>query len=145
MNPRPLAVRLAPRGAGLAVQQGEQRLQLALDRLEPSPSLLAQRRDGSSRLAPGTVLLPAGLLAMVMGLLIAGYEQSQIERAIGGSTWMAYFEAQGHRWFVQAMTWRQIGGWMFAGGFVLLAWDLLTIGKRETRPAVVLQTEGAAA
>ncbi len=73
--------------------------------------------------------------------LIAGYEQSQIERAIEGSTWMGYFVAQAHRWFAQAMFWRQIGGWMFTLGFVLLVWDLLTIGKRETRPAEVLPAE----
>jgi nitric oxide reductase subunit B len=33
------------------------------------------------------------------------------------------------------MWWRQIFGWMFAAGFVLLAWDLLTIGGKEKRPA----------
>jgi hypothetical protein len=32
-------------------------------------------------------LLHAGMITMVMALLIAGYEQSQIERAIEGSTW----------------------------------------------------------
>jgi nitric oxide reductase subunit B len=31
-------------------------------------------------------LLHAGMITMVMALLISGYEQSQIERAIGGST-----------------------------------------------------------
>jgi nitric oxide reductase subunit B len=85
------------------------------------------------------------MIGMTMALLIAGYEQSQIERAIGGSTWMAYFEAQAHHWFVQAMNWRMISGWLFAAGFVLLAWDLMTIGKRETRPALVPAAEGAAA
>ncbi|MDD4880141.1 MAG: cbb3-type cytochrome c oxidase subunit I [Gallionellaceae bacterium] len=90
-------------------------------------------------------LLHAGLIAMVMGMLIAGYEQSQIERAIGGSDWVAYFAAQSHRWFMQGMFWRQIGGWVFASGFVLLAWDLMTIGKRETRPAVQNETAEAAA
>jgi len=29
-----------------------------------------------------------------------------------------------------------IGGWIFAAGFVLLVWDLLTIGRRETRAAI---------
>jgi len=42
---------------------------------------------------------------------------------------------------MQGMFWRQIGGWVFTAGFVLLAWDLLTIGKRETRPALQLQGE----
>jgi len=86
-------------------------------------------------------LLHAGMITMVMALLISGYEQSQIERAVEGSSWMGYFAAQGHRWFMQGMFWRQIGGWVFTAGFVLLAWDLMTIGKRETRPALQVQGE----
>lgn len=85
-------------------------------------------------------LLHIGMVGMVMALLISGYEQSQLERAIGGSTWMAYFSAQEHPWFVQGMVWRQIFGWVFAGGFLLLVWDLLTIGKRENRSAQALET-----
>jgi nitric oxide reductase subunit B len=80
-------------------------------------------------------LLNIGMVGMTMGMLIAGYEQSQIERAIGGSTWLAYFQAQGHPWFMQGLFWRQIFGWAFAVGYVLLVWDLLTIGAREKRPA----------
>jgi nitric oxide reductase subunit B len=78
-----------------------------------------------------------GMIGMTMAMLIAGYEQSQIERAVEGSTWMGYFAAQGHPWFVQAMKWRQISGWFFSLGYLLLVWDLLTIGKGETRPAAV--------
>jgi nitric oxide reductase subunit B len=33
------------------------------------------------------------------------------------------------------MWWRQVFGWVFAAGFVLLAWDLLTVGRDEKRPA----------
>ena len=50
--------------------------------------------------------------------------------------WAGYFAAQAHPWFIQGMQWRIIGGWIFAAGFVLLVWDLLTIGRRETRAAV---------
>jgi len=82
-------------------------------------------------------LLNLGVVGMTMALLIAGYEQSFIERALGGSTWAAYFEAQSTAWFLQAMFWRQIFGWMTAAGLVLLVWDLLTIGRNETRPMVV--------
>jgi nitric oxide reductase subunit B len=81
------------------------------------------------------ILLNLGMVGMTVALLISGYEQSQIERAIGGSTWMAYFQAQGHPWFMQGMYWRQMFGWMFALGYVLLIWDLITIGARETRTA----------
>ncbi len=86
-------------------------------------------------------LLWIGMIGMTMALLIAGYEQSQIDRAVGGSTWMSYFAAQSHPWFMQAMTWRQISGYIFSLGYVLLVWDLLTIGKRETRPVSELHAE----
>jgi nitric oxide reductase subunit B len=32
------------------------------------------------------------------------------------------------------MYWRQIWGFVTAAGLVLLIWDLLTIGRNETRP-----------
>jgi nitric oxide reductase subunit B len=83
-----------------------------------------------------TALLWIGMIGMVMALLIAGYSQSQIERAVEGSTWMGYFAAQAHPSFLNAMFWRQVSGIIFALGYVLLVWDLLTLGKRETRPAV---------
>ena len=89
----------------------------------------------------GMAWLWIGMIGMTMALLIAGYEQSQIERATEGSTWMGYFEAQAHPWFQQAMTWRQISGFGFLLGYILLVWDLLTIGKGETRPAQVIESE----
>ena len=69
-------------------------------------------------------------------MLIAGYEQSFIERAKEGSTWAGYFAAQSHPWFIQGMWWRQLFGWVTAAGFVLLVWDLVTIGAGESRVAV---------
>jgi nitric oxide reductase subunit B len=90
------------------------------------------------------VLLNLGMVGMTVALLIAGYEQSQIERAIGGSTWMAYFTAQGHPWFMQGMYWRQMFGWMFALGYVLLIWDLITIGAGEKRAAAAHAAPAAA-
>jgi len=87
-------------------------------------------------------LLNLGMLGMTMGMLVSGYEQSQLERAIEGSTWAGYFAAQSHPWFQQGMFWRIIFGGMFATGYVLLVWDLLTIGKRETRPAQELPANG---
>jgi len=78
-------------------------------------------------------LLNMGVVGMTMALLISGYVQSFIERAIEGSTWSGYFAAQVHPWFVQGMNWRMIFGLLTAVGIVLLVWDLLTIGKGETR------------
>ena len=78
-------------------------------------------------------LLNMGVVGMTIALLIAGYEQSFIERAIEGSTWSGYFAAQTHPWFIQGMNWRMIFGLVTTAGIVLLVWDLLTIGKGETR------------
>jgi nitric oxide reductase subunit B len=80
-------------------------------------------------------LLNFGVIGMTVALLIAGYEQSFIERAVEGSTWSGYFAAQMHPWFQQAMLWRFVFGLITAAGTGLLVWDLLTIGADETRTA----------
>ncbi len=72
-------------------------------------------------------------MGMTIALLISGYEQSQIERAIEGSTWLGYFKAQIHPWFVEGLWWRQVMGYVTTLGLVLLIWDLLTIGKKEAK------------
>jgi len=82
-------------------------------------------------------LLCIGVLGMTMALLVAGYEQSFVERALRGSTWAGYFEAQRGVWFVQGMFWRQIFGVVTAVGLVVLIWDMATIGRHETRSMVV--------
>ncbi len=79
-------------------------------------------------------LLHIGMLGMTIALLIAGYEQSFVERAIGGSTWQAYFEGQQRPWFIQAMEWRMVFGVIMTLGLVLLLWDFLKIGSGESRP-----------
>jgi len=86
-----------------------------------------------------------GVVGMTAALLIAGYEQSFIERAVGGSTWGAYFAAQSHPWFVQAMVWRNVFGIVTALGLVLLVWDFLTIGRAEQRRAPALERLAAGA
>ena len=86
-------------------------------------------------------LLNLGVLGMTMAMLVSGYEQSQIERAIEGSSWAGYFVAQAHPWFVQGMWWREIFGVMTLAGYGLLVWDLATIGKGETREKVELEAE----
>lgn len=79
------------------------------------------------------VLLNVGVMGMTMAMLIAGFEQAFIERATGGSTWQAFFAAQTDPTFVMSMEWRAIFGVMVVLGVVLLIWDLLVIGKGETR------------
>ena len=80
------------------------------------------------------MLLNVGVVGMTMALLIAGYEQSFIERALEGSSWSAYFSAQRATWFLQGMYWREVWGVVTTAGLVLLLWDMATIGAGETRP-----------
>jgi nitric oxide reductase subunit B len=87
-------------------------------------------------------LLNLGMVGMTVSLLVSGYVQSQIERAIEGSSWIGYFAAQAHPWFAQGMWWRELFGVMFALGFVLLVWDLLSIGRGEKRALQPVATEG---
>src|SRR5439155_14122507 len=84
--------------------------------------------------------LNLGLVGMVGALLVSGFAQAFVERAIGGSTHEAFVAGQENRWFVQGMVTRLIFGLMFAAGYVALVWDLLTIGRR----APVLAAAGAA-
>ena len=84
-------------------------------------------------------------MGMTVALLISGYVQSFVERAEQGSTWAAYFADQTNEWFMQGMYWRQVWGVVMALGVVLLVWDLLTIGRGETRRAPAFTTGAAAA
>ncbi|OGA25453.1 MAG: nitric-oxide reductase [Betaproteobacteria bacterium RIFCSPLOWO2_02_FULL_67_19] len=106
---------------------------LAVQKLRGDVWMSAELPDGGLKWKWSFALLNFGMLGMTVALLISGYVQSQLERAIGGSSWSAYFEAQAHPWFQQGIWWRQIFGVLMLIGFVFLVWDLLTAGKRETR------------
>jgi nitric oxide reductase subunit B len=114
---------------------------LAIQKWRGNVHMAADLPDKGRKWKWGLALANIGVVGMTMALLIAGYEQSFVERALGGSTWAAYFEAQQETWFLQGMFWRQIWGWVTAAGVVVVVWDLLTIGSRETRPMVVPQHE----
>ena len=86
-------------------------------------------------------LLHVGMVGMSMALLIAGYEQSFIERAMGGSTWQAYFDGQTQPWFIQAMWWRMIFGVIMTAGLVLLLVDFVKIGAGDDRPIRAVPSE----
>ena len=66
---------------------------------------------------------------MTIALLVAGYQQAFIERAVEGSTWSGFFEAQSNLTFIASMNWRLLFGVLMTIGTFVLAWDLLTIGK----------------
>jgi nitric oxide reductase subunit B len=57
---------------------------------------------------------------------------------VQGSTWEGFFAAQNHPWFQQAMVWRLGMGVVTLAGLLLLIWDLLTIGRAETRTAPLI-------
>jgi len=88
---------------------------------------------GSWRWKWALALLNIGVLGMTMALLVSGYDQAFIERALEGASWAGFFKAQISQWFQQGMYWRQIFGYVTAAGIILLVWDLLTIGRQESK------------
>ena len=113
---------------------------LALQRLR-GDVWMSGALPGAWRWKWALALLHIGMVGMTMALLIAGYEQSFVERAAGGSTWQACFDGQTQPWFVQAMWWRMAFGIPHDTGFVVLLIDFLKIGAGETRPIRTLATE----
>ena len=107
---------------------------LAIQQLRSGVAFDRGLSDGGWKWKWAMGLLNAGVMGMTIALLVAGYEQSFIERAMEGSTWSGYFAAQNHPWFQQAMVWRLVFGIMTFTGAVLLVVDLLTIniGKEKT-------------
>ena len=88
----------------------------------------------------GSLLLThVGMLGMTIALLIAGYEQAFIERAAGGSTWSAFFEAQNQPWFIQAMWWCLVFGILMTIWCATTDLDFLRIGAHETRPIMTIE------
>ena len=87
------------------------------------------------------VLMIVGLVGMVGALMVAGFAQTEIERAVGGSGWQAYIDAQLHPWMAEAMWWRLGFGFIFFIGYILLIIDLLTIGKKKEELEVLPEAE----
>lgn len=76
-----------------------------------------------------TSMITGGVVGMTVALTVAGYSDVIISRAQMGATWNGYFDAQGTTWLLQGMYWRLIMGTVTFVGFLILAKDLLTIGK----------------
>ena len=85
--------------------------------------------------------LNLGLIGMAGALLISGFAQAFVERAIGGSTHAAFIAAQENKWFIEGMIARLIFGFVFAIGYVVLVYDLLTLGRRARLVAVPAAAE----
>lgn len=80
-----------------------------------------------------------GMIGMVMGLLIAGMAQAFYGRAIGGSTLMAFTQASENPWFIAGMYARMGFGVIFALGYVVLVYDLLTAPRRAPAPQTPME------
>jgi len=117
---------------------------VAVQRWRGNVRMAGDLADGGWKWKTALVFLNFGVLGMTVALLIAGYEQSFIERALDGSTWSAFFAAQRAPWFAQSMIWREVFGSMTAIGLLVLIWDLATIGRGETRTAVAPESLAAA-
>ena len=111
---------------------------LVIQKLRGDVWMSADLVDKGRRWKGALILTHIGILGMTVALLIAGYEQSFIERAVGGSTWQAYFDGQTQLPFIQAMWWRMAFGVIMTVGVLLLLWDFTRIGKGEMRPKLVL-------
>ncbi len=77
---------------------------------------------------------------MTGALLVAGIDQAFYERAIGGSTWNAFLAMQGRPWFIESMWSRLAFGLMFACGYGILVYDLLS-----ARPRAAVASDSMAA
>ena len=75
-------------------------------------------------------LLNIGLVGMVGGLLLSGYAQAFVERALGGSTHEAFMLGQQSPSFAAGMNARFIFGLLFAAGYFVLVYDFIRLGKR---------------
>ena len=113
---------------------------IALQRQRGDVWMGADMPDGGWKWKWALALLNIGVVGMTIALMVAGYEQAFIERAVEGSTWAGYFSAQNHPWFQQGMIWRFGFGWLVAAGLILLVWDLLSVGRRENRRGLAIST-----
>jgi len=75
-------------------------------------------------------LLNLGIIGMTSALLVSGFSQAFVERAIGGSTHQAFMAAQDSAAFVDGMIWRFVFGLLFAAGYAMLVFDLVTLGRK---------------
>lgn len=87
-------------------------------------------------------LLNIGMVGMAGALLVSGMAQAFYERAIGGSTLGAFISSQKNPYFVEGMYARLGFGVLFTLGYLVLVYDLLTIGAR--RPAIAAEPARAA-
>ncbi len=72
------------------------------------------------------------MVGMVGALLVAGFAQTFFERAVGGATWQDFIVTQMHPWVSIPFLWRFGFGLLFFLSYLVLVYDLVTIGKKAT-------------
>ncbi|MBV2180087.1 MAG: cbb3-type cytochrome c oxidase subunit I [Castellaniella sp.] len=88
----------------------------------------------------GYGLLNFGMVGMVMALLVSGMTQALVGRAEGGSTLMAFTVASENPWFISGMYARLGFGVIFALGYAVLVYNLLTAPRHLVQPDAQVQT-----
>lgn len=86
-------------------------------------------------------LFNIGMIGIVMSLLLSGMAQAFYGRAIGGSTLMGFITAEENPWFVSGLYAREIFGFVFAAGYVVLVYDMLATAKWLPVPQTQVQTQ----
>ncbi len=76
-------------------------------------------------------LMILGIIGIAGSFTISGFAQTMIERAELGSTWSAFIRSYTHPWYANTLGWRFLFAWVFVAGYLVLVYDLLTIGKRK--------------
>jgi hypothetical protein len=69
--------------------------------------------------------------------VLDGSDARLILRAIGGSTLNGFISSQENAWFVDGMVARFLLAIVFTAGYVVLVWDVLTLGRRAPAVATV--------
>src|SRR5262249_52139327 len=85
--------------------------------------------------------LNLGLVGMTGALLVSGFVQAFVERAIGGSTLSAFISAQENAWFVDGMVTRFLLAMVFTAGFSVLVLGVLSLCPRLPAVAAVSAAE----
>ncbi len=76
-------------------------------------------------------LMILGIVGIAGSFTISGFSQTMVERAELGSTWSAFIQSYTHPWYTNTLGWRYLFAWIFVAGYLVLVYDLLTIGKRR--------------
>ena len=93
--------------------------------------------DSLAAISPGGSHVPPYTIINRGALLVSGFVQAFVERAIGGSTLEAFISGQENAWFVDGMVGRFLLAILFTAGYVVLVWDVVTLGRRAPAIAAV--------